>query len=207
MFYFQRCVAREYSIICSQETFEWLTAEQNYSLIGIQLSDKATDTTVQQINSLTGNNVIFDDLRKDNQSDASTYLAAQVVLYSFLAIIAMITIFNIINSISMSVAARMKQYGAMRAVGMDGRQLTRMVAAEAFTYAISGLVVGCGIGIPLSRFLYIKLITRYFGTSWSLPIVLLAIIIMFDFASAVIAAYAPSKRICNMAITATINEL
>lgn len=197
----------EYSIICSQETFEWLTGEQNYSLIGIQLSDKATDTTVQQINSLTENNVIFDDLRKDNQGDASTYLAAQVVLYSFLAIIAMITIFNIVNSISMSVAARMKQYGAMRAVGMDGRQLTRMVAAEAFTYAISGLVVGCGIGIPLSRFLYTKLITRYFGTSWSLPIVLLAIIIMFDFASAVIAAYAPSKRICNMAITATINEL
>ena len=64
----------------------------------------------------------------------------------------------------------MKQYGAMRAVGMDGRQLTRMITAEAFTYAVSGLVVGCVLGLTLSRFLYIKLLTRYFGTAWSVPV-------------------------------------
>ncbi|MDE7248918.1 MAG: ABC transporter permease, partial [Lachnospiraceae bacterium] len=183
----------EYSVICSQETFEWLTGEQNYSLIGIQLDDNAADTAVQQISRLIGNDIIFSDLREDIQSDASTYLAAQVVLYSFLGIIAMITIFNMINSISMSVTARIKQYGAMRAVGMDGGQLTRMIAAEAFTYAISGLVAGCGIGLFLSRFLHIKLLTRFFGTAWSLPLKLLCIIVVFDFASAVIAVYAPSK--------------
>ncbi|MDE6664456.1 MAG: FtsX-like permease family protein, partial [Lachnospiraceae bacterium] len=197
----------EYTIICSQEAFEWLTGEQNYSIIGIQLDDNADDMTVQKISSCIGNDIIFADLREKNQTDASTYLAAQVVLYSFLGIIAMITIFNIINSISMSVNARIKQYGAMRAVGMDSGQLTRMIAVEAFTYAISGLVVGCGIGLFLSRFLHIKLLTRFFGTAWSLPVKLLCIIVVFDFASAVIAVYAPSKRIRNMAITETINEL
>ena len=197
----------EYTIICSQEAFEWLTGEENYCVIGIQLGDNATDVTVQQISSLIGNDIIFTDCRENNQSDANTYLAAQVVLYSFLGIIAMITIFNIINSISMSVNARIKQYGAMRAVGMDSGQLTRMIAVEAFTYAISGLVVGCGIGLFLSRFLHIKLLTRFFGTAWSLPVKLLCIIVVFDFASAVVAVYAPSKRIRNMAITETINEL
>ena len=111
----------EYSVICSDETFEWLTGEQNYSLIGIQLSDNASDETVQQISNLVDSDVIFTDLREGNQEDATTYLAAQFVLYCFLAIIAMITLFNMINSISMSVSARMKQYGAMRAVG-DGRK-------------------------------------------------------------------------------------
>ena len=135
--------------------------EQNYCLIGIQLNDKAADTAMQQINSMIGSDVIFRDERKQNQSDAKTYLAAQVVLYSFLAVIATITIFNIINSISMSVTARTKQYGAMRAVGMDGKQLTRMIAAEAFTYAVSGLIVGCGIGIPINHFLHERLLTRY----------------------------------------------
>ena len=197
----------EYSVICSQETFEWLTGEQNYCLIGIQLNDKAADTAMQQINSMIGSDVIFRDERKQNQSDAKTYLAAQVVLYSFLAVIATITIFNIINSISMSVTARTKQYGAMRAVGMDGKQLTRMIAAEAFTYAVSGLIVGCGIGIPINHFLHERLLTRYFGTPWSLPIVLIAIIIFFDFISVLIAVRAPSKRICKMPITETINEL
>ena len=197
----------EYSVICSTETFEWLTGETNYSLIGIQLDADADDETIRQINNLVGSDVIFDDLRQGNQEDAATYLAAQFVLYSFLAIIAMITLFNIINSISMSVTARIKQYGAMRAVGMDGGQLSRMITAESFTYAISGLVVGCVAGLLLSRYLHIMLLTRYFGTAWSLPVPLLCIIVLFDFAAAFLAAYAPSKRIRNMAITETINEL
>ena len=197
----------EYSIICSQETFARLTGEENYSMIGIQLSRQATDETVKQINSLAGSNVIFTDERQRNQEDANSWLAAKFLLYSFMAIIAMITLFNIINSISMSVTARIKQYGAMRAVGMDGEQLTRMIAAEAFTYAVSGLIVGSGIGIVLSRFLYVKLVTRYFGSQWSLPVVLLAIIVVFDTVSAAAAVYAPAKRIRNMPITATINEL
>lgn len=61
----------------------------------------------------------------------------------------MITLFNTINSISTSVTARIKQYGAMRAVGMDGNQFTRMIAEEAFTYSISGFVIGGVIGIAL----------------------------------------------------------
>ena len=197
----------EYSVICSTETFEWLTGETNYSLIGIQLDADADDETIRQINNLVSGDVILDDLRQSNQEDAATYLAAQFVLYSFLAIIAMITLFNIINSISMSVTARIKQYGAMRAVGMDGGQLSRMITAESFTYAISGLVVGCVAGLLLSRYLHIMLLTRYFGTAWSLPVPLLCIIVLFDFAAAFLAAYAPSKRIRNMAITETINEL
>ena len=44
--------------------------------------------------------------------------------------------FNIVNSISMSVSARIKQYGAMRAVGMDNRQLKRMISAEAYTLSL-----------------------------------------------------------------------
>ena len=197
----------EYSIICSQETFARLTGEENYSMIGIQLSRQATDETVKQISSLAESDVIFTDERQSNQEDANTWLAAKFLLYSFMAILAMITLFNIINSISMSVTARIKQYGAMRAVGMDGEQLTRMIAAEAFTYAVSGLIVGSGIGIVLSRFLYVRLVTRYFGSQWSLPVVLLAIIVVFDTVSAAAAVYAPAKRIRNMPITATINEL
>jgi putative ABC transport system permease protein len=197
----------ELLVICSQETFERLTGESNYTMLGIQLNEKADDGTIQQISDLTASDVIFTDSRKSNKENNNTYLAVQCVVYGFLVIISMITIFYIINSISMSVSARTKQYGAMRAVGMDGRQLTRMIAAEAFTYAISGLVVGCGIGIPFSRFLHVKLITRYFGTAWHLPVSMLCLIIAFVFVAALAAVYTPSKRIREMAITETVNGL
>lgn len=197
----------ENSIICSQETFAWLTGEQNYNLIGVQFGKNVSEETVQQIADLAVGEMIFTDERVTNQENNTTYWATRILGYSVLAIIASITLFNIMNSISMSVTARIKQYGAMRAVGMDGRQLTYMITAEAFTYAITGLVVGCGVGIPLSRFLHIRLLTYYFGIEWYLPSTLVMIVIIFVLASAVIAVYSPAKRIRNMAITATINEL
>ncbi|RKJ46918.1 ABC transporter permease [bacterium 1XD8-76] len=197
----------EYSVICSQETLTRLTGEQNYSMIGVQLDKDAADDTVKQISSLAENNVIFADQRESNRQDRATYLATVFIVYSFLVIIAVITLFNIVNSISMSATARIKQYGTMRAVGMDGNQLTRMIAAEAFTYSISGLVIGGGTGIALSRFLHIRLLTQYFGTPWSLPIERIAIIIVFSIVAAIAAIHAPAKRIHNMEITAIINEL
>lgn len=57
----------------------------------------------------------------------STYWAFHLVVYAFLIVIAGITILNIVNSISMSVSARMKQYGILRAIGMDDAQLKRMI--------------------------------------------------------------------------------
>ncbi|MFR0986711.1 MAG: ABC transporter permease, partial [Frisingicoccus sp.] len=197
----------ELLVICSQETFEQLTGKQNYTMIGIQLNGNADDETVQNISNLVNGDVIFTDSREINRESNLTYLATKALVYGFLIIIGLITMFYIINSISISVSARTKQYGAMRAVGMDGRQLTRMISAEAFTYAFSGLIAGSAIGIPLHYFLYTRLVTRYFGKIWHLPVTMLCVIVMFVVICAAIAVYAPAKRMRNMAITKTINDL
>ena len=197
----------ELLVICSQETFERLTGENNYSMVGVQLGRSADDETIHQLSKLADSDVIFSDLRESNKSNKTTYMAVQAMVYGFLAIIGMITLFYTVNSISISVGSRIKQYGAMRAVGMSGDQLTRMIASEGFTYAISGMIVGLGIGIPLSRLLYVRLITRYFGSAWQVPWIAILIIVVFVLISAAVAIYAPAKRIRNMSITETINEL
>ena len=71
----------------------------------------------------------------------------------------------------------------------------------------SGLGIGCGAGLLLSRFLHLSLMTRYFGIAWSLPLPLLCIIVLYEVFAVFIAVYTPAKRIRNMAITETINEL
>lgn len=176
-------------VIVSQETFDRLIGQEKYGLIGIQLGNDATDRTISQIRSLEQEDVVITDQRESNRTNKATYLASRIVCYGFLAVIGIITLFHIINSISMSVSARTKQYGAMRAVGMDERQLTRMISAEALTYAVSGLVLGFGIGIPLSRFLYTVMITRHFGIAWRLPAALLFVITVFVLLSAAVAAH------------------
>lgn len=137
-----------------------------------------------------------------------TYMAFVFCVYAFLAIIALVTVMNIINSISMSVSARMKQYGAMRAVGMDERQMTKMIACEACTYAVFGCVFGCAIGLPLSKLLYNFLIAGHFPSAvWQFPVTSLGVILLFVSIAAIAAVYTPAKWIRNMSITETINEL
>lgn len=140
------------TLITSDETFVRLTGEEGYSLVLIQTTGDVTDENVQAIQNSVDQTYSFRDKRDERTT--GTYMAFVFCVYAFLAIIALVTVMNIVNSISMSVSARMKQYGAMRAVGMDERQMTKMIACEAFTYAVLGCVVGCAIGLPLSKSLY-----------------------------------------------------
>jgi len=194
------------TLITSGDTFVRLTGITDYSLIMIQTTKNATNEDVTAISDILDKNCIFNDRR--DQRTASTYIAFVFCVYGFLAIITLVTVLNIVNNISMSVSARIKQYGAMRAVGMDEHQITKMIAAEAFTYALSGCIIGCASGLLLSKLLYDILITTHFSYAiWSLPVTSLMIILLFVFAAAVAAVYAPSKRLRNMAINDTINEL
>ena len=194
------------TLITSGETYMRLTGDTAYDLVMIQLTDRATEADVEAIRAAAGAG--YDVLDKREDQTGGTYLAFVVCVYSFLGIIALVTVLNIVNSISMSVSARIKQYGAMRAVGMDDRQITRMIAVEAATYAGVGCVIGCVIGLVVNKLLYSILITGHFPYAvWHLPIGALIIILLFVAGATGMAVYAPAKRIRRMSITETINEL
>ena len=194
------------TLVASGETFIRLTGVSSYSLVMVQTASDITEENVQAIQDSLGGQYQFRDKR--DESTAGTYLAFVACVYGFLTIITLVTLLNIINSISMSVSARMKQYGAMRAVGMDEHQITKMILAEAFTYAFWGCIVGCVIGLPLSKLLYDFLITEHFPyATWSLPVTSLIVILLFVILAAVVAAYAPARRIRSISVTETINEL
>ena len=145
------------TLITSKDTFTSITGVTDYSLVMIQTSGNTTDDDVKAIQNMTDRKYTFNDKRGERTS--GTYLAFVICVYGFLGIITLVTVLNIVNSISMSVSARIRQYGAMRAVGMDGRQITRMIFAEAFTYAFCGCVAGCAVGLPCSKLLFDMLIT------------------------------------------------
>ena len=195
------------TIIAPEVLFRRVAGEQNYNMIGVQLDRTASDETVLELAAFSSDQIVVQDLRESNRQDRGTYYAARIVLYGFLAIIGCISLLNIVNSISVSVSARMKQYGILRAIGMDDAQLRRMVSAEAGTYAVSGLVVGIALGLVLNRMLYTRLITHYFGAAWQVPWGCLAVIVAVVLAAVVLAVYTPVRRILMQPITATISEL
>ena len=193
-------------IVCSEETYTRLMGEQGYAMLSVVLEKDVSDTAINKIYNLSEGNVIADN-REENDEVSGSYWVFRIAAYSFLAIISLISILNIMNSVSMGVSARIKQYGAMRAVGMGSKQVTKMITAEAATYVICGTTVGIIFGLLLHYLIYTKIVITHFGGAWNIPFSTIVIVLLLVVFSCIISVYAPAKRIHNMQITATINEL
>lgn len=193
-------------LICSEDTFRRLTGEQGYTVLDIQLTRHATDEDVNRIRSLAGDEALFSDQRLSNQDNRGAFWAFSLFLYGFLTVIVLITCFHIVNSISMSASARMRQYGAMRAIGMSCGQFTGMLAAETGTYACFGCVIGCALGLPLHFLLYRYLVTARWGTPWEIPLGALALIVLVVLTASAAAVFRPGRQIRRMNITEVIHS-
>ena len=193
-------------IICSEQLFTESIGMAGYTAVDIQLAGSGSDETVSAIRSLFPPDSSIADKRLSNSESQSSYYTGAVFIYGFLLIIALITVFNIFNSMNASVAARTRQYGVMRSIGMGAGQLYRMIAAEAATYAVLGCVTGCVLGLPLNKMMFQFLIADKWGTTWQLPVASLLLIVMLCLGSAALAIRRPIKRIGQLSIVDTIKQ-
>lgn len=107
----------------------------------------------------------------------------------------------------MSVAAKMKQYGAFRAIGLSNRQLAKMIVAEASTYAVTGTICGSILGIVCNKILFSKLVTYQWGDVWNIPFAELGIIIIVVVIAVILAVRTPIKKLKKASIVDTISVL
>jgi putative ABC transport system permease protein len=92
--------------------------------------------------------------------------ALDVVSYLILAVVMSI----VGNTLAMNVRERTHEYGVMRAIGFDGRQIGLLVLGEA---ALLGLL-GAGIGIGLSYPLFEGVVSRVLRDAFNFPPILIA---------------------------------
>ena len=195
--------SREILAICSEELFRKLTGENGYAVLDMQLESDIEDAQVlkirKEIEQVCGSEISFSDKRVSNREVKGASTSMAVFLYGFLGIIALISFFNIINCIAMSVSARMKEYGAMWAIGMSVRQMRRMVVGETLSYTVSSVIVGCAVGLPVNRMLFESIVTYRWGDAWELPGWELLVIVAVILVSVCLAVASPVRQIREMA--------
>ena len=194
------------TIITSNETFKQITNENGYNLVMLQTDENFSNESINEVQKIMGNKNTINDRRE--QKTTGTYMAFMFFVYGFIAIIGLVSLLNSINSISISVSSKIKQYGMMRAVGMDKLQIKRMIKVESATYGFFGCFIGIIVGVLLNKIIFTKLIENHFSYAvWQFPILPVIISIGFILTSVIISTYKPIKRINKMSITDNINEL
>ena len=193
------------TIITSSQTFKQITHEDGYNLVMLQTNENFSNESINEVQKIMGNKNTINDRRE--QKTTGTYMAFMFFVYGFIAIIGLVSLLNSINSISISVSSKIKQYGMMRAVGMDKFQIKRMIKVESATYGFFGCFIGIIVGVLLNKIIFTKLIENHFSYAvWQFPILPVIISIGFILISVIISTYKPIKRINKMSITDNINE-
>lgn len=199
--------ANEQILFCSEALFQEITGESGYTILDVQLKRGSTDTDAAQIRALCGDGIQFSDKRFSNMEVMGAYYAFVLFLYGFLAVILMISAFHMINSMSMSVSARIGQYQSLYAIGMSGRQILKMIAFEAFTYFFFGSLFGVPLGLWSHWMMYRSLITSRWGDPWYLPIGALVLVLFVLFISTIASLLGPLGRIRFITCNPRCNEL
>lgn len=191
----------ELNIICSETTFTTLTGISDYTIIDMQVDEDISE----QVRSLITPQMRLLDNLQHNREIRATYYAMAVFVYGFLIVIALVALINILNTVNASVSSRMGNYGVMRAVGMSGKQLKRMVTAEAAVYAITGSIAGCVLGLPLHRLFFQLMITSNWGELWQPPLAVLTVTILAAILTTFVAVISPTKKVEEMSIVNVVN--
>src|SRR6056297_83989 len=128
----------------------------NYSHLAIKLTDRSqTENTTLYINSLLKNE--NSSYRAYSWEEAAEDLIkmqeySDAMLYLMLGIILLLAVVGIINTVILSILERLKEIGMMKAMGMQIKEITFVLALEAGGIGVIGGIIGCllgGLGVYL----------------------------------------------------------
>lgn len=101
------------------------------------------------------------DMVESQESMRTVIFVMNVFIYGFIVLISLITIANIINTISTGIAMRRKEFAMLRSVGMTPGGFRKMIRLESLLYGIRALIVA----LPLSVIINI-IMNRSFGSGY-----------------------------------------
>ena len=100
-------------------------------------------------------------------------------MYGFVALLTLIAMANIVNTISTSVILRRKEFAMYRSVGLTDQGFKKMIHLETFLYGIHALIIGIPIAILLSYAMYSFISDKMYSFDINWGLYLLVIIVVF----------------------------
>jgi putative ABC transport system permease protein len=126
-----------------------------------------------------------------------------LLINALLALSVLIAVLGIVNTLALAVLERTREIGLLRAVGMERRQLRRMVRLESVVISVYGatlgLVLGVVLGVALTRTLSSQGIEVL-----SVPVGRLALSLALSASIGVLAALWPARRAARLQVLTAI---
>lgn len=163
------------NLLVSNDTFNQLINQYqlNSNNINIYYTSNNNEAVLKEIKEITDNypeeSLYSFNLSEDIKQANQLILIINIFTYGFIILIGLISIANIINTISTSMALRTKEFSMLKSIGMTPRAFNKMIYFESLFYGIKTLIYSLPLGFIIMYFLYENL-AAIFERSFSVPI-------------------------------------
>ena len=125
--------------------------------------DSSAPSELEEIAKKSSGAKYVENIETMAKTQSAIWLVISIFLYGFIAVISLIGITNIFNTITTNMELRQKEFANLKSIGMTKKEFNRMIRLESVLYGGKALIIGIPIGIGLSYLLFMA-----FGISYEM---------------------------------------
>lgn len=198
-----------FQLIINENKFNELFKDQYYNRdLGYRYPDindnEQVEKIISKVNSVANEyGVAYIDFVKDNKVQEEMWTIINVFIYGFIIMVTLIGVVNVVNTITLNILLKKKEYGTLETIGMDIRQLNKMVILEGLLHGIISSIVGGVIAVILSK-IAIRIVGYGFTLNDGLYLSPFIIGIIANLIIVLIASLIPLRKLKKMTLVETI---
>lgn len=172
------------NVVISEAGYEQLHVEENDFIFPpyykLYLTSSEVIKTGDEITALDYPSLSMFNITKMNQDDQQFTFVISVFVYGFITLITLISVANIFNTITTSIALRKREFGMLKSVGMTPKGFNKMIRYESIFYGLKALLYGIPVSIGLMYLMHIALSDGFILT-FKIPWIPIGIVIVAVF--------------------------
>ena len=165
--------------------------------------EKSTRDEVKKV--AEENNLSVIDSIDEAQKLEQTMNVMKIFVYGFIVVISLVSVTNIINTISTNINLRKREFAVIKSIGVTPQGFKKMIYMESILYGILSLLYGIPIGICMNVIMN-RILEGMITVQTLIPYKSILICVVAIFIITFIASYIPLKKISKENIIDNIRQ-
>lgn len=143
--------------------------QYKYAYDGMRIDAEDTEKLTKEIEKIDEDiKWNIQDFEAAARESKGLVLIISIFVYGFIAVISVIGITNVFNTITTNMMLRSREFAILKSVGMTEKEFRRMIRYESVLYGVKALALGLPVGVLLS-YLFHRLFVGILVVPYELP--------------------------------------